>query len=65
LPQPFGPVIIQFIPGLISIEILSTSLSPLGDIIGTSSNLIKSLSYISPFDSYILFSFSIALGSFG
>ena len=42
LPHPLGPVTIQFMPYLISKSILLTRLSPLGETIGTSLNLIVS-----------------------
>lgn len=37
-PQPLGPDIIRFIPGLILNVILGTRISPVGEIIGTSTN---------------------------
>jgi hypothetical protein len=47
-PQPFGPVIIKCIPGLIVTFIFSIKTSPFGERIGTSWNPIFSDSKIYP-----------------
>mgnify|MGYP001810801044 CR=1 FL=1 len=41
-PQPFGPLIITFIPGVILNDISLTSTSPFGETIGTLSNSMTS-----------------------
>jgi hypothetical protein len=48
LPQPFGPVIIKFMPGLMVKLIAGIRVSPLGERIGTFSKMILSLMRIYP-----------------